>query len=441
MSSKESDEIDTARMALLYASDRLKTVGTVQNVLKRFRPILSEFLAFIQNFLAALIYNNSSNNNDNSKSAVFVYEKKLNNLIETFERVYGVVPTVMVVNFTRYDVGKWGHLYWSFLHYSSILVQYALTKKYIHNTEDFATLVFNIDTILSCSTCKSHYLAIKHTTKVRELIKLIAFGHVVEATYKFHALITENKINNQNNNIIMIAPPQQQQLWSHQKQQQQQQQQNVMTMQAAERRRRAFFPPHEFAKLYNVYPMSTLNARRMDDIQRPLLDWQENVHVLLASLLAIDHNVSVSRASNRLKRTQAYKTALDDALYRDVLVETEINDEFRSNDELTFDDITDGELEKSIDANLRDQDSFATYTKLKTDILLLSSKKPGTNSTSIINDIISPLTANKDLRFLDAEHRSLLTSIKKQLRETFPNYPVTSLLQSLKHNNNNNNNV
>lgn len=105
--------------------------------------------------------------------------------------------------FTKSD---WGPLIWGFLHHVSVLLQYSFYIGKIDNFMNFSTIVFNIDNLLICEICKSHYLNIKYSKEIEMIIKEISYGLPILGVFKLHNLINDNikKFQNENKELITI---------------------------------------------------------------------------------------------------------------------------------------------------------------------------------------------------------------------------------------------
>lgn len=227
---------------------------TVDRVVTAFVPVLSEFEAYVEGVTVSDAYR--------SRLSAFTAFLK-----STFE----LTTTVMLVQTSKYSTDMWGPLYWSFLHYASILLQYALHTGLTDDVKDFPTLVYNIDKMLPCSMCIAHYLSVKHQNNVRYLIKMMSFGHVIQGLYQFHNVISENVYRHR---YPKDAPP-------------------FRT-----------FTPIDFAKRYHCYPLTTTadNAHKSSEYSRPRLDWQSPLHLSVSVILVVNYSVSYSRVSNYVKR-------------------------------------------------------------------------------------------------------------------------------------------
>lgn len=164
---------------LLAQCVKEETSVNIDVIVDEFIPILTEFILFSEPFIQ----------NDAYKTMLLGFIKKLSKLYPKL----GTVNTLeMHVRVSQYDISVWGPLYWNFMHYSSILVNYAMRHQMMRDVGDFPSLIMNVDHMLPCSQCIAHYRSIKHTAPIHSNIKEIAYGQVVEGTWRFHNMITQN---------------------------------------------------------------------------------------------------------------------------------------------------------------------------------------------------------------------------------------------------------
>lgn len=153
---------------------------TIDTIVDEFMPILTEFLLFTKPFLV--------NETEYTKILIGFVDK----LTETFPKLQEIDLNSMHVRSNMYDTTSWGPLYWDFIHYSSILLNYAMRRGLLRDVSQFPSIIMNIDYALPCSICKGHYQQIKRSNEVLMIIKEIAYGQVIEGACKFHNLITMN---------------------------------------------------------------------------------------------------------------------------------------------------------------------------------------------------------------------------------------------------------
>lgn len=241
---------------------------TVDRVVAEFVPVLSEFEAYVE-----------------SVAMSDAYRGRLSAFIDFLKSAFELSTTVMLVQTNKYSTDMWGPLYWSFLHYASILLQYALHTGLTDDVKEFPTLVYNVDKMLPCSICIAHYLSVKRQNDVRYLIKMMSFGHVIQGVYLFHNVISEN-VRRHRYATAENAPPS------------------------------STFSPIDFAKRYHCYPLTTSaeNAYKSSVYSRPGLDWQPSLHLSVSVILVVNYNVSYSRVSNYVKRVYGSKKHTSDEL-------------------------------------------------------------------------------------------------------------------------------
>lgn len=255
-----NERIDSDIEWLLDSAKQQLDSYTVDRVVTAFAPVLSEFEAYVEGIVIPEAYRN-----------------RLSAFIAFLKSAFELSTTVMLVQTNKYSTDMWGPLYWSFLHYASILLQYALHAGLTDDVKEFPTLVYNVDKMLPCSMCIAHYLSVKHQNNVRYLIKMMSFGHVIQGMYQFHNVISENVYRHRYPTVGKDAngpPP-------------------FRT-----------FTPIDFAERYHCYPLTSAADRvhKSSQYSRPGLDWQSPLHLSISVILVINFNVSYSRVSNYLKR-------------------------------------------------------------------------------------------------------------------------------------------
>ena len=254
-----NERIDSDIEWLLDKAKQQLESYTIDRVVAAFVPVLSEFEAYIEGI-----------------AIPEAYRTRLSAFIAFLKSTFELSTTVMLVQTSKYSTDMWGSLYWSFLHYASILLQYALYTGLTDDVKDFPTLVYNIDKMLPCSMCIAHYLSVKHQNHVRYLIKMMSFGHVIQGLYQFHNVISENVYRHRYPMVAKDA--------------------NIPPFRT--------FTPIDFAKRYHCYPLTTTaeKAHKSSEYSRPRLDWQSPLHLSVSVILVVNFNVSYSRVSNYLKR-------------------------------------------------------------------------------------------------------------------------------------------
>lgn len=232
---------------------------SVDRVITEFAPVLSEFEAYVEGI-----------------AVPDAYRSRLSAFTAFLKSAFHLSTAVMLVHTNKYSTDMWGPLYWSFLHYASILLQYALCTGLTDDVKEFPVLVYNIDMVLPCNVCIAHYLSVKHQTHVRNLIKIMSFGHVMQGLYQFHNVISENVYRHRYPMAAKDA--------------------NVPPFRV--------FTAIDFAKRYHCYPLTTVadNEHKSSEYCRPRLDWQSPLHISVSVILGVDYKVSYSRASNYVKR-------------------------------------------------------------------------------------------------------------------------------------------
>lgn len=160
---------------LLIAKQELNNISINDYITEKSATILNEFLHFI-----------------NKANTPNPYIKILNETIEKLQTIYKLEKSHILVITSTYDRGQWGRLYWNALHLMSILIQDAFYNGKIESMLKFPLILYNIDMILICSVCKSHYLAIKQNPEIKEIIELASYGFTINSVYLFHNIINKN---------------------------------------------------------------------------------------------------------------------------------------------------------------------------------------------------------------------------------------------------------
>lgn len=226
----------------------------IQTICELYKPILDEFYELSYNY-----------RHDKPK-----YNSCLEQFIAEICSIYNIKRTVIIVHANKYTTHDWGRVYWLFLHYSSILLNYAYEMGKITHFLNFPLIVYNIDTILPCPKCIMHYRAIKNDFSVKNAIKQMSFGSNMNGLIQFHNIVTNNVDK---------------------------------TPEYANRPKRQMFTQAHFASQYQCI------ERRNELLQKSMLyepihlDWQPTTHTLLTILMMTYCSQTYSRMSNNLKKT------------------------------------------------------------------------------------------------------------------------------------------
>lgn len=225
----------------------------ISTICQLFKPILDEFYEL---------------------SYAYRYDKpKYNNCLEQFITelcsIYNIERTVIIVHAHKYTTHDWGRVYWLFLHYSSILLNYAYEMGKITHFLNFPLLVYNIDTILPCPKCIMHYRGIKNDFIVKNTIKQMSFGSNINGLIRFHNIITENVDK---------------------------------TPEYVNRPKRMMFSQAHFAAQYHCIERHNELLQKSLLYEPIYLDWQPTTHTLLTIILMTYCPQSYSRTSNNLKK-------------------------------------------------------------------------------------------------------------------------------------------
>lgn len=221
----------------------------IQTLVNDFTPMLNEFEGYIENV-------------DINKA----FRKILNDFIYFLRDTYKIEKQNILVNSSAYNVPNWGALYWSFLHYSSILLQHAVYNKLTTTLKKFPVILYNIDRMLPCGICIKHYLKIKHTEQVLIRLKMLSFGFIIESVYSFHHMITAN--------IHRIDHPNE---------------------------KYNAFTSFDFIEKYNLFPLYLNNIKVTTEFVFLNLNVQTPLHFNLSKLLFIYYQTTYISASNKLK--------------------------------------------------------------------------------------------------------------------------------------------
>lgn len=120
--------------------------------------------------------------------------RQMRNINETLSRVYHVSSQInkILLDYEKLYINTWGPIFWKYLHSVSILIQQAYYTSAITDLLLFNDFVKNIEQILPCPICKSHYASVKFTKEFEDIFKLMDFGFLVSGVYRFHNAITKN---------------------------------------------------------------------------------------------------------------------------------------------------------------------------------------------------------------------------------------------------------
>nr|DBA13145.1 TPA: Ac92-like protein [Oryctes rhinoceros nudivirus] len=237
---------------LQAVSDELRVLN-ISYIINRYRDVLSEF------YELSAIY----------RARAKKYNKLFERFINTICTLYNIVRVPMMVQANKYSPKDWGHVYWEFMHLSSILLSHAFENSMISTLLSFPTLIYNIDAILPCPKCAYHYSLIKQSEDVKQVIKSMTFGSVMISLQIFHNLITANVDK---------------------------------TPDYANIPNRDRFLISDFAATYKCIDVQSENAKKSTNYSKSSIDWQPSTHVYLCILLSTYcDQPSYDRASNLLK--------------------------------------------------------------------------------------------------------------------------------------------
>lgn len=161
-----------------YITNKQKTIN-INVIIEHYQPIVNTFNSYL----------NTIQLNEIFKSKLV---KFINKLIEVYE-----IPTqpVLIVPHFYDDVDNWGRLVWTFLHYSSILFQYAKNKNLIKNEVSLSYIIYNLNFLIQCSICKAHYLQLKDdkNNKLKPITISLSYGFIIYEIFHLHTIISLNK--------------------------------------------------------------------------------------------------------------------------------------------------------------------------------------------------------------------------------------------------------
>lgn len=192
------------------------------------------------------------------------YKHRLERMIDRINELTGTKRSVVLTLADKYDVTKWGNLYWTFFHAASILIAYYMEIGKLNDTAEFELLMHNIDEILYCGICKYHYQTIKNSAAVRDgTTKNMSFGFTIRATIDLHNLITQN-IHDTSDKYTQIQ---------------------------RFGKELRLFNIVDMALTWGVFENSTriTETSTTDEYLKPHVDWQTDVHVALSIICAVTH--------------------------------------------------------------------------------------------------------------------------------------------------------
>lgn len=123
-----------------------------------------------------------------------VYNNAFITMITKVNEVFAIKQEfAVIVNVRRFaEHNAWQHIYWSFVHYLSILIADAYSRGLIDNFLDFALFLYNIDNIILCTECQGHYRDHKNDQNMFDVVNLLTSGLIVRGTIVFHNEISES---------------------------------------------------------------------------------------------------------------------------------------------------------------------------------------------------------------------------------------------------------
>lgn len=248
---KKSLKITDLTSLVVMSKDELKKMN-IEVIVEKFKPILDEFCA-----LTEII-----------RTSQPTYNEIFTNFIDKISSLYNLRVNIILVRMENYATNIWGPVFWNFFHLSSILLEYAFCNNKINDILDFSTLIYNIDCILPCPMCASHYQQIKSTPAVKSSIKDISFGYIMTGLQTFHNIVTKNV--DSTHEYINIP-------------------------------NRSYFSLIDFAKTYNCIEIASLRILKATNYQRNKVDWQTKIHRLLTILLALSSKESYINSSELIK--------------------------------------------------------------------------------------------------------------------------------------------
>lgn len=266
---------------LAAAEDELNSIN-IGTVALKFEDIYNEFLNFI-----------AHNDFKLFKDYISVLDIICGNLEKYFnlKRVNHLIRTKM------YTKGHWGPIYWKFLHYTSILLQDLFSTKQIKNKLGFDIFIENLNYIILCAECKSHYDDYKLTKAFQNHMHLIRYGFIIEGVYLIHNDVTQQIYQRHSNHILnplkqIHPPPSSTSIPSTTAQQ--------LSI-GAHHNPPAYFKKIDFAIEYQCLPLMQSHDLKIKDNVYELVDFQSPLHIHLSAILSIYHLVPFAQASAKLK--------------------------------------------------------------------------------------------------------------------------------------------
>lgn len=223
---------------------------SIGRIVDKFSEVLDEFVAIVEDLTDPPVR----------------YKLMLDKLIETLCTRFEIVMRPMHVRHSQYGTDVWGPVVWGFFHYASIMITYMYSQKEINDMLDLPILIFNINHILPCSLCESHYLQIKHSKNMRRALKELSFGNLMTGMQTVHNLVTANIYASRPVPIV-----------------------------------RPVFNLIDFAKTYECVEKPEDQTRKTLTYVRNQVDSQPPTHRLLSIFYALSKNISYIHASDLLK--------------------------------------------------------------------------------------------------------------------------------------------
>lgn len=188
--SKLSNNISISTTTLIPHNENAILKSNISNTDDRVLDKMCKSFAFILVKIDALFKLNTN--------IPKIYKNYVYGMINTIKETYNIIPEKYYIVKELMDVPYWGNAIWSFLHISSFLIQHGLKTQRIKFTLDLPTILFNIEDMLPCPICISHYLPIKLNPNIYDKLEKMSYGLCVLGVYEFHNIISENiaKSNN-----------------------------------------------------------------------------------------------------------------------------------------------------------------------------------------------------------------------------------------------------
>lgn len=254
--------------AILEKSYAELTRTNIDEIVSDFKPIFIEFYNYIESRSYII---------DENKEPAVEYIKMLYEFMNFLKKTFAIDIENLLVFSHHYTTSDWGPLYWNFLHYSSILIQYLNNQTPNVNLYNFPIIVYHIENILPCNKCIGHFLEFKKTELYKLNVKTASYGLTIYSTFVLHDIITFNIYKNQYNLNETNIPK---------------------------------FLPIDFMKKYKCYPnIQTQELYYKNFVIEPV-DFQNPIHINISYLLSAYFNVSyllVSRIIKRLYNKNVYQ--------------------------------------------------------------------------------------------------------------------------------------